>query len=183
MITDEIDCVNQDANRYMPLAEAAEMVSPYRTAIALRKALEQGRIRSLSVQHGEKKRRTWLVDTQSSTYCEWVRKAEHMREQQDANRQAIEEICKAKNVIEDLTRRVHELEEENHLLEAALKSSKEAEGTLWNRASDLQARYDSMRYAYDQLIKALKSGSSLPMAGIVKSGYSTTLTAQPCDKH
>ncbi len=182
MTTDEIDCVNQDVNRYLPLAEAAEMVAPYRTAIALRKALEQGRIKSLSIPHGDKRRRTWLVDTQSSIYCEWVRKAEHMREQQDANRQALEEICKAKNVIENLTRRVHELEEENHLLEMELKTSKEAEGNLCNRASDLQARYDSMRYAYDQLIKALESKNSFPTAGIVRSGYSA-LTPQPYDQH
>lgn len=175
MITDEFTAASTEEARYIPLSEAAERVAPYRTAIALKKALEQGRIKSLPYHGNGKRRRVWMVDTQSATYRDWVDKAQNLRAQHETMEQNREEVRESKDTIKELNEQISDLQKRNYLLEEELKLSKRTEDSLWIRATDMEARYTALRHAYDQLIQSISEGESLSGARLARRSRPTTV--------
>lgn len=154
-----------DMPPYLSLQEAAKRVAPYRTMVALKKAVYDGRIKSLDNKRKEAKRRdVIMVDTESPLFREWCAKASNLRYEAASADEAKERVGELSEDLDEREQTIASLAKSNRELQYEVEYLRKDNDRLMGDSHalvNLRIQYEELRQAYDALCTAL--GTSDPM--------------------
>ncbi len=156
---------DNDMPAFLSLTEAAKKVAPYRTLVALKKAIYDGRIKSLDNKRKEAKRRdVIMVDTESPLFREWCAKAANLRYEAEKADEAKERVGELSEDLDEREQTIASLDQANRELHYEVEYLRKDNDRLmgdFHALVNLRIQYEELRQAYDALCTAL--GTSDPM--------------------